>query len=245
MALTDSLIGVWCEASDPTTDESGNGETLTNNNSVGTTTGVVGTAATFTAASSQYLNHADDASLSTGDIDFTLQAWVYITTKTDFSTIIAKRESPEFVLVYRSSSDTFQAYFGANLIGTSLPDNSAPALNTWALVHFWHDSVNNLIGISINAGTPVTASDNSAGFVDGNGTFNIGRDPAFGQYWDGRINQVAMWKRVLTSDERTTLYNGGSGLAFTSWSGGSVPIIWNIGPNAPVNDGNPIWLVGP
>ena len=29
---------------------------------------------------------------------------------------------------------------------------------------------------------------------------------------NGRIDEVGIWKRVLTSDERTAIYNGGAGL---------------------------------
>lgn len=224
MALIDNLVGVWCEAAAPTTDESGNGQTLTNNNTVGTTTGVVGTAGTFTAASSQSLTHADNASLSTGDVDFTLQCWLNLTTKTNGDTYICKREAFEFTLNYGSGSDRLRFLFGQNAIAVTANNFGAPPLSTWMLVHCWHDSVNDLIGISVNAGTANTAADTSANAVDGNGSFAIGKDLAFGQYANAKINQVAFWKRVLTSTERTSLYNSGSGLAFASWGGGSTPV---------------------
>ena len=33
-----------------------------------------------------------------------------------------------------------------------------------------------------------------------------------GRYFDGLIDQAALWNRVLTAEEITTLYNGGNGL---------------------------------
>ena len=32
---------------------------------------------------------------------------------------------------------------------------------------------------------------------------------------DGRLDQVGVWKRVLTADERTWLYNSGNGRSYT------------------------------
>ena len=36
-------------------------------------------------------------------------------------------------------------------------------------------------------------------------------------YFSGRMDQLAIWNRVLSSGDKTKLYNGGSGLANTSW----------------------------
>jgi hypothetical protein len=37
-------------------------------------------------------------------------------------------------------------------------------------------------------------------------------------YYDGWLDQVAYWKRLLTATEIAQLYNSGNGLAFTSWT---------------------------
>jgi hypothetical protein len=49
---------------------------LFSGSAAGQNRGRVGSAAQFIAGYSQYLSHVDNASLSTGDIDFTLAAWV-------------------------------------------------------------------------------------------------------------------------------------------------------------------------
>ena len=33
-------------------------------------------------------------------------------------------------------------------------------------------------------------------------------------YHDGLIDEVGVWSRLLTADEKTALYNSGSGLAY-------------------------------
>ncbi len=232
MALTDNLVGVWCEAAAPETDESVNGETLTNN-SVGTTTGKVGTAGTFT--NPQYLFHADDANLSTGDIDFTIAAWVWLTSKPAYSSIAGKVASDgstiEYALIYRSSADQFEFDFNAS--NQKSATFGSTATGTWYWVCGWHDATANTVNITVNNGAVDSSAD--SGGVDRPSGFAVGR---LGDYsgdpnaqWDGQLNQVAMWKRVLTSGERISLYNSGLGLAFASWGGGAaarLPLMVNI-----------------
>src|SRR3954464_8446679 len=67
-----SLVSYW-KLSD--VNDSVGGNTLTNGNTVTFTSGKIGNAATFVAASSQRLSHAANAALRTGDIDFTIPAW--------------------------------------------------------------------------------------------------------------------------------------------------------------------------
>jgi hypothetical protein len=85
----------------------------------------------------------------------------------------------------------------------------------------WHDSVGNTINIQVNNGTADSAAHNLGVFY-GTAPFAIGaRDAAAADYWDGLIDEVGFWKRVLTADERTTLYNGGNGLAYPFTVGGA------------------------
>lgn len=228
MALKDNLISVWCEAASPVTDEFGS-NTLTNNNGVTTTSGKVGTAGSFVPASSQYLSHANNSDLATGDIDFTLAAWVQIATKNDRSDFVFKgffdASAVEFEFGYDAViNDRFWLrIFSADLSITNqvLANNlGSPSTNTWYYVVAWHDSVNDLIGIQVNNGTADTAGTTTAPTANA-GTWAVGRfiDVAT-RYMDGLLNQVAFWKRVVGSTDKTALYNGGAGLPFASWDAG-------------------------
>ena len=68
------------EASGTRADSSGNGNSLTDVNTVTQAAGKLTNAAQFTRANSERLTIADNTSLSMGDIDFTLCAWVYFDT---------------------------------------------------------------------------------------------------------------------------------------------------------------------
>jgi hypothetical protein len=77
------------------------------------------------------------------------------------------------------------------------------------VIAYFDDSANE-IGIVINNGTPVTTSFTSS-LSGGAGNLRVMRSTADGESPDGRIDGLGVWSRVLTSDERTELYNSGTG----------------------------------
>ncbi len=211
--LNTSLISYWKldEASGTRVDSepTGTPQDLADNGSTVSTTGKINSAGQFTAASNQFLNRSDSADLSVGDIDFTLACWVYLDTKPSEEYIVSKGTG-EYYIRYKGSTDRFEATFEGSVVATANTLGS-PSTATWYLVIAWHDSVNNLVGISVNAGTADTTSW-SSGVSDGTSVFNIGtviNNTSFD--FDGRIDEVGFWKKVLTGAERTELYNAGAG----------------------------------
>ena len=49
---------------------------------------------------------------------------------------------------------------------------------------------------------------------DNDGDFRIGTRDEIVRFWDGLVDEVAIFSDVLTSAERTWLYNGGNGRAY-------------------------------
>jgi hypothetical protein len=86
----------------------------------------------------------------------------------------------------------------------------------WYFVVVWHDSVADTDNIQVNNGTVDSIS--SAGHTPNNGAadFCLGARtyPSFEGYFNGQLSSVSFWKRTLTTNERTELYNGGTGLAY-------------------------------
>lgn len=192
---------------------------LTDNNTVTQTTGKINNAGQFTAANSEYLSRVDNDQISTGDIDFTLAAWVYHDTKTATQVHISKRATPagaaiEHMVRYNSASDRFQFTVGDGTTSQTLnADNfGSPSTGTWYYIVAWHDATANTINIQVNNGTANSAAE-TVTIADQAGSFYMGV-AADTQYMDGRIDETAFWKRVLTADERTSLYNSGAGLAW-------------------------------
>lgn len=219
MALSTSLVAYWSleEASGTRVDATGRGNDLTPNGSSlpGNTTGKVANAIQLSQVNVQYLSIADNTDLSTGDIDFTLACWCYIDNLSTrvmmakWNDDVNQREyflatvSSRFNL-YVSSNGSAQTNIAANTLGV-------PATATWYFVVAWHDSVANTLNICVNNGA-VDSTSYSSGVFDSTAGFKIGANRASAvNLWDGRIDEAAMWKRVLTGAEITDLYNAGSG----------------------------------
>lgn len=226
MALTDSLISYWKldEASGDAIDAHGSND-LTDTNTVGSTTGVVGNCRDFERGNSEYFSLADNADLSTGDIDYTLTAWFnpeslpgnYITyaIATKGTSTGNQREYTVF-LTTSSGVTTLQVMVssaGTAATQVTVTSSATPTAGSWFFVVIWHDSTANTINIQVNNGT-VDSTSHSTGSFDGTGPFSIGSFGGFANRFDGLIDEVGFWKRVLTSQERTDLYNSGAGLAY-------------------------------
>jgi hypothetical protein len=247
LTLTNKLVSYWKlgEVSGLRDDFYG-ANNLTDNNTVTQAVGKVGNAAQFTAANSEYLSRADNASLSTGDIDFTIAAWVYMDSDTgDAMNIITKfnatTDNREYALDYGGTANRLT--FTVNSVGTSGNNTTVVAnsfgtlsVGTWAFVVCWHDSVANTINIQVNNGT-IDSAATSAGVFNGTSAFRIGSNgnSTPGQYWNGRIDEIGFWKKVLTSTERTNLYNSGNGSTFNKANGNTFAALCNtLGDNATV-----------
>lgn len=229
MALTDNLISVWemDEASGDAVDSHGSNTLTETSGTIAATTGKINGARDFEATGdSEYFEIADNADVSIGDTDWTISAWVYGETLASNPVIASKGWSntpdanSEFVIYYSTSASRFRVDFrGSSTTNVNATNHGAASAGNWYHVVAWHDSVNNIIGIAVNAGTANTFS-KTDGVNDGTASFVVGSSPSQSLYWDGLIDQVAIWRRVLTSDERTSLYNSGNGLAYSSWGGG-------------------------
>lgn len=223
MALTDSLISFWAlEEASGTRNDSHSTNHLTDNNTVASAAGKVGTAGDFEKDNSESLSIASNGSLLTGDIDFSAAGWVQFESKVTSAAGFGKEGTIgnyEWVMYYDVGSDRLRLWVsndGTNGITVSADNLGSPAVGIWYFVVVWHDSVNNLMGISVNDGTPNTQA-YSNGVFAGAGPFMVGADEASTTYfWDGLIDQVGFWKRVLTAAEITQLYNSGSGLSYAA-----------------------------
>ncbi len=223
MALIDNLVAYWPldEASGNAIDAHGSND-LSDQNTVGSATGLITNARDFENGSAEYFNLTDNADMSTGDIDFTFSCWVKAESLSSAQFVLCKANffsTSEYGIWWES--DRFRWRAGTS---TTVADNyGALSTGTWANVVAWHDSVNNIVGIAVNAGTANTQS-YSSGVSDTGEEFRIGSDSqGFFIKWDGLICEVGFWKRVLTSTERTDLYNSGAGLAYP-FSGGAASI---------------------
>jgi hypothetical protein len=228
VSLLTSLVAYWKmdEASGDALDAYSTNN-LTDTGTVPSTIGKIGTARKPTTG--KYFTTADSAALSTGDIDFTIQVWVGFDTLPGAANqfVMSRWDGAtkyEYALYYDFTANRMKFIVSSD--GTAGPLTTVTA-NTFGVVtqgiyycvHAWHDSINNVLGIAINDTADTSAY--SAGLVDTPARTTIGRnDDGSGNPMTAAIDEVGFWKRMLTPTERTNLYNGGSGLAFSSFGGG-------------------------
>ena len=212
--LTD-LISYWKldEASGNAVDAHGT-NTLTDNNTVTSAAGIIGTARQFTRTNTESLSISSNASLQTGPISYTFAGWVYWDSTANTQGIVAKDGGGgrEYVLQMELDAQISLYVFGSPGVYKSVTVLK-PTATAW---HFFACGVNldtNTINIQIDNGTVTSTS--LAGFTVGAaGTADFAIGNASGSTFDGRIDELGFWKRVLTSDELTQLYNAGAGLAY-------------------------------
>ena len=200
--------GVWHleEASGTRADSTANANTLSDNNTVTSSTGKIGTATQHTASNTEYLSKADNASLSTGDIDFALTGWFYVDSLGADRTIFAKTDNStvdEYQLIYLTS--TTQLRWGVNNQRVNLSTLGTPSTGTWYYFYCYFDSVANTVNASINGGTVDSAAGTTG--TDTAFAFNIGANNG-SLPWDGRVDEVKFIKNnKLSLDWATTEYN--------------------------------------
>ncbi len=222
-SLLSGLVAYWPlhEASGSRYDALGHLD-MTDNATVTGNLGIVENASQFTAANSEYLSRAgDDAALSTGDIDYTFWAWVYLDSKGADRVILSKYGAAgvrEYLFYFNNAADRIQFLVSNDgTAATTLSDTSlgSPATATWYFIRAWHDSVANVLGIQSNLNAVVTTA-HTTGSFDSTSAFLIGANnsatPAL--FWNGRICEVGFTKRLLTDAEHWWLYKWGMGRTY-------------------------------
>jgi hypothetical protein len=185
-----------------------------------------GGAAGFASASDQFLSIASNATLQTGDINFTIGAWVKLTTLGADRFIMGKWDrttlgNREYGLYY-DATFTNQFVFGvtsaANDIGSvAAATLGTPVVDTWYYITGYHDATNNLLGITING-----ALDSTSAFTFGvaarSTAFQIGRDDTGLMEMNGAIDEPFLTKKLLSAAELSSFYNSGLGIGYGALS---------------------------
>ena len=210
-ALRINLISAWRlnEASGNATDSFGS-NTLSDNNTVTSATGLVyALARDFERDTSEFLSITSNASLQIGTSQSaTFAAWVKAESANAFMMILSKDGEHDLRMGAGGTELEMTDVGGAAVVSTS---GLNMQLATWYFVLGWQNAAAGTINIQVDNGTVFSTSGTLA--AAGTGAFQIGGRGG-GNTWDGLIGPVYFWKRVLSPNERTYLYNGGAGRPF-------------------------------
>lgn len=219
MALSDNLVSYWSldEASGSAIDAHSSND-LTDNNTVGSTTGVVDGARGFESDNAEYFSLASNSELQAGDIDFTWAFWVKFGTPagSEAEYVLSKDDGAtdrEYGFVWNGfTGQLYFEVFRSNTGITAVWPGGTPSADAWYFCVCWHDATANTVNLQIDYDTPTSQATGGALDSAGAAAFEVGARTASGPFYlDGTVDEIGFWKRVLTSDERTELYNSGNG----------------------------------
>ena len=226
---TTGIVSWWLNnAATSVTADSADSNTLTNNNSVGNTTGFgnIPNVATFNG-SNQYLSVASTSALQTGNVDFWIAAW-FRTTATGQQFIAGKctwaGDGEYLIYLDGSGSINFQTSTNAGVTNTA---NSGVTGND-GVMHFvfaYQDIENNVIAISVDGGAFVTVT-RTITPQPSTDAFQIGAGVGSTNYFTGNIGPVAFGKPSNWPIARFAtplmqfLWNGSAGQEYTTFNTG-------------------------
>lgn len=224
LIYADNLVSHWKlnEVSGIRYDSYGSNH-LTDNNTVGYGTGVIDGAADFVVGNAEYLSCVSDVGLVGGNRDFTFTGWIYIVNKAVLSGRHAITKGTantvagiEYRFLFDGPSDRYEWFVSNGVNTTTVSANSlgSPTENTWYFFVIDHNRGSNTISVQFNNGT-IDSAAHTYGCQSTAGPLLIGSRPGTpGVYWDGMMDSLTRWNRLLNSRERTELYNLGRGRDF-------------------------------
>jgi len=185
------------------------------------------TSAHFSATNKQLLYVPSNPRIQGGNWSITISAWVKFDSVTLNPMVIiskdddATKQGSEYFLGYYGPFGTF--IFQVEENGHLLPNDGTtwsvlssfgtPVVNQWYFVVGWYDHTAKTVNIQINNGTVDTATGPTVSNTtntpltigcDGNANFDSSNS-----FFDGSIKSASLFKRVLSTQERASLYNGG------------------------------------
>ncbi len=207
-ALNQGLVGYWKmdEDSNSRYDSSGNGNTLTDYNTVSSGSGKYGNAGLFVNTNSEYLRIDDNQSLSSENSDLFVSAWIYLNS-TGGRDIMAKRGPSGYEWQFGLNGDTKLSLYLSG-VGTVSDNGASLTTGNWYFVTGWFNNSNKEIGIQVY-GTEPTRTIGSGSIAASSAEFQIGN--ASGFYFDGLIDEVRYYKRTLSPPEVQALYTWAPG----------------------------------
>lgn len=222
VANCNGLTGWWKlnESSGTIEDSSGQGNDGTYNGALYSRASGIGTAVGFNGSTDSITMGDADILNSNGTEALTVSAWVKMTDTATYQSIISKQLQSGNYNGWNVHKDDDEDGLGLSLM--SDPSNiiqvNGPTLisdNQWHHVLVTYDGSTNVSGVNLyvdgqlETGLTTSYDTYTTGSSDTTAPFYIGISDTGAYPLSGDVDEVMVWNRVLTSDERAGLYNVG------------------------------------
>lgn len=221
--LLTGLVSYWKldeNAADTTVEDShaaNDGQSSTNTSNL-SAAGKIGNAFDFTAASTEFVDFDDINDLDFGSTAFSINFWIYPHALNSNYSFLNKglwNTSGWYLGTENTGFLDFVWYdTAARRVQTTAGDIGTGA---WYMVTITRAGT--VLEIYVNGVKCTKTADANVGTIASNDLhFELGRYPGVA-YYDGLADELAIWRGItLTQTQITTLYNGGSGLAYTNFT---------------------------
>jgi hypothetical protein len=150
---------------------------------------------------------ANSLDLTTG---MTLEAWVYPAVQPTSWRAIITKERPNSVVYYlHAGSDSTNRPATGVVAGSTeqtLYGGTRLAANAWVHLAATYDGANQRLYVN---GTQVASRAQTGPILTSTGALRIGGNNVFGEYFNGRVDEVRVYNRALTQAEIATGMNSG------------------------------------
>ncbi len=187
-------------------DSSGLNNTGTLSGATWTLAGRFGAALSFDGVNDLVtINDAGALDLTTS---MTLEAWVLPTTSSGWRTVIMKEQPSQLTYaLYTATGSSTNFPAGEIRTGAVVYDTEAPtalAVNTWSHLATTYDGAT--LRLYVN-GVQVASRARAGAIETSAGALRIGGNSVWGEYFQGRIDEVRVYNRALTAAQITTDMN--------------------------------------
>jgi hypothetical protein len=196
-------------------------------NSPGGTVGVVNGSNLFVAADSTYLFGADASLVLPETQDWMIGVWFLCSILPDANGLTGQKailtsgfdtaQNTTFMLMlYRETTGETKLRY---VIGGSSPSNYVVMVhdhlinqNQWYCVLLGHDGAGNDMTIRVNDGV-IGIQDYGGGYASSpSSRLYVAKNRSLTNYWDGNVDNIAIWNRILSEQEQLDWYNDGNGV---------------------------------
>jgi hypothetical protein len=183
--------------------------------------GLISSSRTFSAASDQGFRNTTQFSLPNNTTAFSWHMWCYPTGGAGYRVFLDWGASNEYELYLNAGAGTYNlSFYSGGVLGLEpITGPLSMTVNTWNRVALIYDGAGGL-KIVLNNATPYTDTwTPPASGVGATVDVHIGEDINTGAAWEGRLDEIGYWQgRALNATDLTNLYNGGAGLAYSSFT---------------------------
>lgn len=217
---TTNLQGSWLldETSGIRYDETSNNNDLTDNNTVGYTTGQFGNTADFEFSNSEYLSITNGSQTgldADGNTDVTVGAWIKLESSNGTQTVVGRDDGSTnrtwaLYISYLPTQAVFLVCENASCSSYNfIVSTDSLSLATWYHIVGIHDAANDLLYLYKDGSSAATPVAHSAGIPDTTADFEISKSGGNQNYFDGLIDELFFFSRKLSASEITDIKDNG------------------------------------